>query len=195
MKSWKLKQFIYIFQRRNCQTFNTRWNNHLLTLINYKWSPHYTWKKIIWSIWIHTGKLVPGRSVAAKRKPFLEHFLHLKTGSWPEIQSDSGVRLGWKPLKTCTVLLHQCSEPNQILRGDLLNFQKAFSKYALHLSKLRNCVISVNFFQKNPSEKSIYVKRSTQEKKRRTISDRSRSFSLNKTYTSTHRCEKTIKSV
>lgn len=166
MKSWKLKQFIYIFQRRNCQTFNTRWNNHLLTLINYKWSPHYTWKKMIWSIWIHTGKLVPGRSVAAKRKPFLEHFLHLKTGSWLEIQSDSGVRLGWKPLKTCTVLLHQCSEPNQILRGDLWNFQKAFSKYALHLSKLRNCVISVNFFQKNPSEKSIYVKRSTQDKKK-----------------------------
>lgn len=163
MKSWKLKQFIYIFQRRNCQTFNTRWNNHLLTLINYKWSPHYTWKKIIWSIWIHTGKLVPGRSVAAKRKPFLEHFLHLKNRelTWDPVW----FRLGWKPLKTCTVLLHQCSEPNQILRGDLWNFQKAFSKYALHLSKLRNCVISVNFFQKNPSEKSIYVKRSTQEKK------------------------------
>lgn len=93
MKSWKLKQFIYIFQRWNYQTFYTRWNNHLLTLINYKWSPHYTWKEMIWSIWIHTGKLVPGRSVAAKRKQFLEHFLHLKTGSWPEIQSDSGVGL------------------------------------------------------------------------------------------------------
>lgn len=162
MKSWKLKQFIYIFQRRNCQTFNTRWNNHLLTLINYKWSPHYTWKKIIWSIWIHTGKLVPGRSVAAKRKPFLEHFLHLKTGSWPEIQSDSGwVENPWRPVQCCCI-----SAVNQIkFWGDLWNFQKAFSKYALHLSKLRNCVISVNFFQKNPSEKSIYVKRSTQEKK------------------------------
>lgn len=157
MKSWKLKQFIYIFQRRNCQTSYTRWNNHLLTLINYKWSPHYTWKKMIWSIWMHTGKLVPGRSVAAKRKPFLEHFLHLKTGSWPEIQSDSGVRSGWKLLKTCTVLLHQCSEPNRILRGDLWKFQKAFWKYALHLSKLRNCAISVNFFQKRKSQWKINI--------------------------------------
>lgn len=157
MKSWKLKQFIYIFQRRNCQTSYTRWNNHLLTLINYKWSPHYTWKKMIWSIWMHTGKLVPGRSVAAKRKPFLEHFLHLKTGSWPEIQSDSGVRSGWKLLKTCTVLLHQCSEPNRILRGDLWKFQKAFWKYALHLSKLRNCAISVDFFQKRKSQWKINI--------------------------------------
>lgn len=195
MKSWKLKQFIYIFQRRNCQTFNTRWNNHLLTLINYKWSPHYTWKKIIWSIWIHTGKLVPGRSVAAKRKPFLEHFLHLKTGSWPEIQSDSGVRLGWKPLKTCTVLLHQCSEPNQILRG-FMKLSKSIFKICIAPFKTEKLCHKCEFLSKKSQWKiNICQEEHTRKKRRRTISDRSRSFSLNKTYTSTHRCEKTIKSV
>lgn len=193
MKSWKLKQFIYIFQRRNCQTFNTRWNNHLLTLINYKWSPHYTWKKIIWSIWIHTGKLVPGRSVAAKRKPFLEHFLHLKTGSWPEIQSDSGVRLGWKPLYSVVASV-QWTKSN-FERG-FMKLSKSIFKICIAPFKTEKLCHKCEFLSKKIPVKNQYMSRGAhKKKKRRTISDRSRSFSLNKTYISTHRCEKTIKSV